>query len=256
MNPLIFDLRSRRSKELPHLQSSIFGAEDRRTPHLQSSNFGPEDRRTPHLRSSALKNGSKIGQKMGRGGVRLLRRLGGVLRRWGSSIFQVPGTKNPPIFDHRGRKNEGFPHLPPSQPEDRRTPQLLLLPPPLDQWPPAPLSYPEISSARSSTWKIGPKIEIGSLLVVSWRIDPSASRLARHRYAPPPCRAPPRPDPPVICSGLDSTGFYLRTTAPGSADLTQNPVRKGRPVQDAHNRDLCATRLLAAWLLRPAVLYS
>ena len=39
---------------------------------------------------------------------------------------------------------------------------------------------------------------------------------------------------------------FLMTTAPGSADLAQNLVRKGRPLQGARNRDLCATRLPAA----------
>ena len=34
------------------------------------------------------------------------------------------------------------------------------------------------------------------------RTDPSASRLARPRPAPLPRRAPPRPDPPVVCPGF------------------------------------------------------
>ena len=117
--------------------------------------------------------------------------------------------------------------------------------------------------------------------------DPSASRPAWPHPAPLRRPAVRRLDPtrPWYVRVLDSTG--LITTAPGSADLAQNPVRKGHPVQGARSRELCATRyrqrdysvqlyyirrrtpagaldahlwcaarLLAARLLRPAVLHS
>ena len=51
-------------------------------------------------------------------------------------ILRSSGSENeePPIFDLRGRNNEEPLHLPPSRPEERRTPPFLLLPtPPLDQ---------------------------------------------------------------------------------------------------------------------------
>ena len=50
------------------------------------------------------------------------------------------------------------------------------------------------------------------------RTDPSASRAARPHPAPTPRRAPPRPDPPVVCPGfgirqiLDSTNLAGRIT--------------------------------------------
>ena len=64
------------------------------------------------------------------------------------------------------------------------------------------------------------------------------SRPTRLRPAQPPRRAPPLPDPPVVCLGFGFNRFhYVRTTAPGSDDLAQNPIRKGRPVQGTRKRE-------------------
>ena len=149
----IFDLRSRRSKNPPHLQSSIFGPEDRRTP--------------PHLRSSDPKDGSKIGRKTGEG-VRLLRRWGGFFEDGGgSSICRVRGTRSPPIFHFLGPKNEEPFHI-------------LLLP-----TPPSTNGHQLISatlrsgsSNRSSTVKKAPKIEVGSPLSEIWMCSPRSGCLA------------------------------------------------------------------------------
>ena len=46
--------------------------------------------------------------------------------------------------------------------------------------------------------------------VFSGRTDPSASRSARPRSAPPPRRAPPRHDLPVVCPGFGLTYLYFR----------------------------------------------
>ena len=152
----IFDLQSRRSKNPP---SSIFGPEDRITPHLQSSIFGPEDRRTPHLRSSAPNSGPKIGRKTGVGcdffedGGSF--EDGGVLRYSGSETRK-------PLFSIFGAGRTKTPHLPPSRPEERRTPFSFFFRPPPQ---PTLAGSPEgRSSDRSSSSKIGPKIEIGPLL--------------------------------------------------------------------------------------------
>ena len=48
---------------------------------------------------------------------------------------------------------------------------------------------------------------------------------------------------------------FLITTAPGSADLAQNPVRKGRPVKGARNREFVRNGITGTWFVRPAVLY-
>ena len=115
--------------------------------HLQSSILNLEDRRAPHLRSSVPKNGSKIGRKTrGWGTCATSSKMeDGVLRRrWGSSIFRLRRTKNPPSF-FVGPNNEESPNLPLSLPEERRTPSgTSSSTPALDQWLPAPLSYPKI----------------------------------------------------------------------------------------------------------------
>ena len=43
---------------------------------------------------------------------------------------------------------------------------------------------------------------------------------------------------PVVCLGFEfDRSNYVRTTAPESVDLAQNPVRQGRPVQGAHGTE-------------------
>ena len=168
-------LRSSRSINRRTPPFTIFEAEDRRTPpssifdlrpriskNPPSSIFGPEEWVEDRTEDGGGGNSSKIGEgffEYGRG----------------SSVFRVRRTKNPlpsSIFGAGRMKNP--PNLPPSRSEDRRTPPPSSSsdPPSLDQWPPAPRSYPGIwSSARSSTLKIGPKIEISLLLDGSDRVS-------------------------------------------------------------------------------------
>ena len=54
------------------------------------------------------------------------------------------------------------------------------------------------------------------------RTDLSASRLARPRPAPPPRRAPPRPDPSVVCSGFGPDKFE---TAQAGHRLSRRPPK-------------------------------
>ena len=75
-----------------------------------------------------------------------VRRWGGFFRRWGG------------VLRSSGSEERRTPHLPPSRFEERRTPifhfldqkngelpsTFFVFRPPLDQWPTAPLSYPEI----------------------------------------------------------------------------------------------------------------
>ena len=153
----------------------------RRTPHLRSS--GPKNEEPPifNLRSSApkIEEPPPIFDLRPRRSVRRSdgRREvggdffedGGVLRRWGgSSIFRLRRAKNPPIFDLRSRKNEEPPpifHLlcwkneepPPSSSSSDP-------PPPTNAHQVLPALLESRSPARSSTLKIGPKIEIGPLI--------------------------------------------------------------------------------------------
>ena len=103
----IFDFRSRRTKNLPHLQSSIFDPEDRRTP--PSSIFGPEE---------WVEDRTEVGGGRGffeDGG-------GGFFKDGGIYDLTAPKNEEPPVYDLRGRKNEEPSPLPPSRPEDRGTP--------------------------------------------------------------------------------------------------------------------------------------
>ena len=85
--------------------------------------------------------------------------------------FRFRRTKKPPIFDLRSRKNEEprtkNPPSSTSRPEERRTPFVFFLRPLPSTNPDQVLSalLRSRSSARSPTLKIGPKIEIGPLLV-------------------------------------------------------------------------------------------
>ena len=45
---------------------------------------------------------------------------------------------------------------------------------------------------------------------------------------------------------------FLKTTAPGSADLAQNSVRKGRPVQGARNREFVRDAITYRHVIRPS----
>ena len=92
--PSIYDLRKRKIEEPP-----IFDLRSlkRRTSHLQSSIFGIEDRITPHLgfwapmlsRKSDIRQGGCDFFENGKQGSSKMRR--------GSSIFLVLRTKNPPL---------------------------------------------------------------------------------------------------------------------------------------------------------------
>ena len=154
----------------------IFGSEDRRTPphlrssepkieeppHLQSSI--PEDRRTPP--SSMFGPEEWVEDRTEEGG-------------WD---FFLRRTKNPPIFHFLGRRTKNPPHLPPSWPEEWTKNPLwyfFFRPPPSHQLPPAILRSG--SSDRSSTLKIGPKIEIGHLLCRTH--NPDRPRAGRARAA-------------------------------------------------------------------------
>ena len=146
---------------------SIFGAEDRRTPYSRYSEPKIEEPNPPifDLRPRRMVRRSDGRRR----GVRLLRKwgvpskIGGVLRYSGSEE-----RRTPPIFDLRGLEERStFNHFPCSRPEERRTfPHVLFL-----QTPPSLTNPRQVlsaclrfgSSARFSTLKIGPKIEIGSL---------------------------------------------------------------------------------------------
>ena len=195
----IFDLRSRRSKTSIFVlrkrksknpsPSSIFGPEDRRTPHLQSSIFGAEDRRTPHLRYSAPKNGSKIGRKK---------------RGWD---FFFRRTKNLPPSSTFSAEERRTPHLPHSWPEEWTKDPLwyFFFRPPGHQLPSAILRSG--SSDRSSTLKIGPKIEVSFLLGVR-RTHVS---LANCSVGVPSCPAPPgRPPCAPTRPVRGMSGFWTR----------------------------------------------
>ena len=47
---------------------------------------------------------------------------------------------------------------------------------------------------------------------------------------------------------------FLITTAPRNADLAQNPVRKGRSVHGARDREFVRDAITGTWFVRPAVL--
>ena len=66
------------------------------------------------------------------------------------------------------------------------------------------------------------------------RTDPSASRPAWPRPAPLPHRAPPRPDPPVVCPGFELDRYLLKLVSckayPGKSYTTvRNVFSKARP---------------------------
>ena len=161
--------------------SSIFYPTNEEPP--PSSMFGADERRTSpifNLRSSApkieesllifdLRLRRSVRRSDGRRGGDFFEDRG-VLRRWGG-FFDFPAPKNeesPAIFDLRSRKNEEpapIFHLLGQNNEEH----------PLfssSSDPPPPTSIHQVlsallrfrSSARSSTLKIGPKIEIGPLL--------------------------------------------------------------------------------------------
>ena len=151
----IFDLRSRRSKNLFSLQSSIFGA---------------KIEQILHLRSSLSMNESKIGRK-----------------KEGESSFFVKRRILPSSTSRHEERRTPFVYF--FDQELTKNPLVLLLPTACFRAP-APFSYSEVwifrsmfhledrsedrnrPSTRSFTLKIGPKIEIGPLLVretlVSW----------------------------------------------------------------------------------------
>ena len=116
-----------------HLRSSEPKNEE--PPHLRSSIFGPEDRSEDRTED----------------GGDFFEDGGGSSKMGGFLGLPAPKNEEPPIFDLRSRKNEEPPpHLPPSRPEERRTPPLLLfLPTPSsDQYSPGPLSSPDMLSGR------------------------------------------------------------------------------------------------------------
>ena len=90
-NPSIFDRRSRRTKNPPHLQSSIFGLEDRRTP--ASSIFGFEDWSGDRTEDGGggdfFEDGGFFEDSF------FLRSYGSEQRTLLSSIFGARRTKNP-----------------------------------------------------------------------------------------------------------------------------------------------------------------
>ena len=90
-------------------------------------------------------------------------------------FFDLPVPKSEEttlIFDLRGRKNEEPSHrsFPFSTRRSKNPPHVLLHPtPPLDKWPPAPLSYPEIwilspnfYLADRSEIEIGPPLSLAA----------------------------------------------------------------------------------------------
>ena len=96
---------------------------------------------------------------------------GGGFFEYGRGIVRFSGSeerRNPPSFTVSARRTKNPFHLPPSRPEERRTlPSCSSSDPP----PSRPKCHQLLSailssgsSARSSTLKIGPKIEIGPLL--------------------------------------------------------------------------------------------
>ena len=126
-----------------------------------------------------------------------------ILRRWRG------------FFDLSSSKIERTPHLRSSESEERifhllgrnieeSANLLLLIPPSTNDHLLLSAILRSGSSARSSTLKTGPKIEMCPLPECEERLSPgrsdlSASRPARPHPASPTRRAPPRPDPPVIC---------------------------------------------------------
>ena len=171
-----FDPLGRKSKiEGGVLRSSKPNVEE--PPHLQSSIFDPEDRRTPHLRSSAPMNGSRIGQKTERRGGAISSKIGGVLRRW-EGFFDLPGpkTKNSPssIFGIRRMTNLLFPL------STRRSKN-----PTFFFWPLSP--RPITTSPSQLSWDLDLQPDL-----IPWR---SVRRSRSALYSPPrllPCRAPSR----------------------------------------------------------------
>ena len=160
----IFDLRIRRTTN-SHLQSSIFGLEDR-------SEYRTED------------------------GEGLLRRCGEFFEDWGFFDLPVPKRRAP--------------HFRSSEPEERGTPPFSFssdspLPTNIHQAFSIPLRFQ--SSAQSSTFKIGPEIEISPL-----RARPSPPLSAAPPCAAPPCAAPPGSARGTYVRGLDSTGRTMQAS--------------------------------------------
>ena len=92
--PPILDLRSRRTKNTSHLQSSIFGPENRRT--FSIFDFLP---RRMCRRSAGRRGGCDFFED------------GGSSKMGGFFDFPAPETKNPPIFHFLGPENEEPSHL-------------------------------------------------------------------------------------------------------------------------------------------------
>ena len=209
--------------EEPHLRFSK--PKDRRTAYLRSSIFGPGDRRTPHLRSSVLKNGFEDRTKDGKGGCdffedgEVLRSSRSEERRTPpSSIFGAGRTKNAPYSTFSTRRSKNPPpssssDLPPSTKGHHLLPAML-----------------RSSSARSSTLKIGPKIEIGPLsargAVVSWanRSVGVPSCPAPPRPAAPPCAAPTRP-----ARGM--SGFWIRQVLRSGSSARSSTSKIGPKIE-------------------------
>ena len=152
--PSFFDLRLRRSKNSPDLQSSI---------NLRFSAPKSEEPITIFdLRPRRM--GLKIGRERGEGwGVRLLRWWEKFLRIWGFSILRVRRTKDPPSSTFSARKTSKFTIFHFLGPKNKEPlPAFVFFRPP-----PSTNGHQLLSailrsgySERSSTLKIGPKTEI------------------------------------------------------------------------------------------------
>ena len=114
-NPFISELRNRRSKKSPstifrtrnlHLQSSIFGLEERRTPIFNLRSTVPNRRTRP---PSIFGTEERVEDRTEDGGCDFFED-GGILRRWeDSSIFRLRRTKNPSSSTFLVRRKDNLP---------------------------------------------------------------------------------------------------------------------------------------------------